>query len=249
MEKYFKNRTTIREYNKKEISDSLLNEIIDAAVHAPTTGNMQLYSIIITKDPQKIKQLSPTHFNQLAATNAIVLVTFCADFHRFEKWCTLRNAKPGYRNFQSFISALLDTTIVAQQFVTIAEIRGLGTCYLGTTTYNAEQISKILNLPEMVVPVATISVGYPEGEVQHMDRLPIEAVIHNEEYKDYTEEDIAKYYKAKEEREDNKGFVEENNKETLAQVFTDIRYNKENNEVFSKLYQEFIEKKGFKFPF
>ncbi len=98
---------------------------------------MQLYSVIVTRDEDAKKRLAPAHFNQPSATGADVVLTFCADFNRFEKWCEARNAQPGYDNFQSLMWAVIDTTIFAQQFCTIAEMNGLGTCYLGTTTYNA----------------------------------------------------------------------------------------------------------------
>lgn len=249
MNNYFKNRCTIREFQKKEISKELLDNIIAGSVHAPTTGNMQLYSIIITQEPQNIAKLSPSHFNQPASKNAQALITFCIDFNRFEKWCNLRDAKPYYRNFQSFIAAALDATIVAQQFCTIAEQEGLGVCYLGTTTYNASSISELLNLPELVVPLITLAIGYPQQEMKATERLPVEAVTHSEQYQDYNSNDINRLYTPKELLEENQKFVEENNKETLAQVFTDIRYNKENNELFSKLYLEFIKNKGFNFPY
>ena len=68
-------------------------------------------------------------------TEAPVLLTFCADFNRFNKWCLLNNAVPGYDNFLSFMTAAIDALLVAQTVCIAAEARGLGICYLGTTTY------------------------------------------------------------------------------------------------------------------
>lgn len=246
---YFSTRRTVRSYSDKEITDKLLNDMIEQASHAPTTGNMQLYSVIITRDPEMKRRLSPAHFNQPSVCAADVVLTFCADFNRFDRWCQTRDAKPGYENFQSFMSAVLDTTIFAQQFVTIAELNGFGTCYLGTTTYNAPQIAEILGLPEMVVPVTTVTVGYPAGEAPVSDRLPLNAIMHTEHYKDYTPDDINRIYSEKESREDSARFIAENGKKTLAQVFTDIRYPRENNETFSKVFYDFIISKGYKMPY
>lgn len=244
---FFNNRRTIRKYKNKEISDKLLTEMIEAASHAPTTGNMQLYSVIITRDPERKHALAPAHFNQPSVEGANVVLTFCADFNRFIRWCEVSNADPGYDNFQSFVTAILDTTIFAQQFCTIAEMNGLGCCYLGTTTYNAPQIAELLNLPDFVVPVTTLTVGYPEGEAPLSDRIPVEAIMHHESYSDYSDERIKGIYAEKEAREDSKGYVAENGKQTLAQVFTDVRYPRHNNETFSKIYRDFIESKGFRF--
>lgn len=248
VDKYWLNRRTIRHFSDSEVSDGLLEDLIGRASHAPTTGNMQLYSVVVTRDGQMKSRLAPAHFNQPAMTGAPVILTFCADFNRFVKWCRASNADPGYDNFQSFMTAVLDTMIFAQQFVTVAELEGLGCCYLGTTTYNAPQIAEVLELPELVVPVTTISVGFPEGKGTVSDRLPVGAVIHHERYDDCPLQQVKGYYAVKESLPENETFVKENGKETLAQVFTDVRYTRENNERFSLVYRDFIEKAGFKFP-
>lgn len=113
IDKYFKNRVTVRNFSDREVSRELLNEMLEAAAHAPTNGNMQLYSVIITRDPERKRLLAPTHFNQPASVGANVLVTFCADFNRFVKWCEASDALPGYDNFQSFMSAVFDTVILS----------------------------------------------------------------------------------------------------------------------------------------
>lgn len=246
---YWTNRRTVRKYSDKEVSDTLLREIIEKASHAPTTGNMQLYSVIITREAEARKRLTPAHFNQPASTGAPVLVTFCADFNRFVKWCEASCAEPGFNNFQSFMAALFDTVIFAQQFNTIAELEGLGCCYLGTTSYNAPMIAEVLGLPELVVPVLTLSVGWPDGEAAVSDRLPVDAVMHIERYRDETPEEIReKYFAYKESLDENAKFVAENGKQSLAQVFTDIRYPRSNNETFSTVYYDFIARAGFPWP-
>ena len=171
--------------------------MLTEASHAPTTGNMQLYSVVTTRTQEGKEKLAPFHFNQPSVKGCNVVLTFCADFNRFVKWCNASNAEPGYDNFQSFMTAVLDTTLFAQQFCTIAEMRGYGCCYLGTTTYNAPQIAEILELPDRVVPVITITLGVPKGEAPMSDRLPIEAILHNERYCDYNEAKIKSLYAEK----------------------------------------------------
>ena len=241
-----RNRRTIRRYSNTPISDELLNELLEAAFRAPTTGGMQLYSVVVTRSDEMKQRLAPTHFNQPTVTGAPVVLTFCADFNRFVKWCEASNAQPGYDNYISFNTAMIDALLVTQQFNTAAEARGLGCCYLGTTTYNAPQIAEILNLPARVVPVATLTVGYPDGMPDQVERLPIEACIHHEQYQDYTPERIKELYAEKESLPVNRHFVEENNKETLAQVFTDVRYTRKDNEHFTQVWREFIAAQGFK---
>lgn len=245
---FFSKRRTVRTYSSRPVTDAQLNEMLEAAAHAPTTGNMQLYSVIVTRSADGKKALAPCHFNQPQTTGCDVLLTFCVDFNRFVKWCEVSDACHGYDNFQSFVTAVIDTTIFAQQFCTIAEMNGLGCCYLGTTTYTAPRIAEILQLPARVVPLVTLSVGYPEGDAPESDRLPVDALIHSERYEDYSPERIREIYAEKEARDDSKRFIEENGKKTLAQVFTDVRYTRENNELFSRLYLDFIVKQGFALP-
>lgn len=238
-------RRTIRRYKEEDIPEEVLNGLLDIACRASTTGNMQLYSIVVTRDAENKRRLAPAHFNQPAVTTAPVVLTFCADFNRFVRWCEQRNARPGYDNFQSFYTATLDAALAAQQFCTAAELCGLGVCYLGTTTYNAPQIIEALSLPKRVVPVTTVTVGYPAEIPAQVERLPLEAVVHAERYNDYTAEDIDRLYADKEALPENRKFVTENGKETLAQVFADVRYPKANNEHFSEVFLKVIREQGF----
>lgn len=238
-------RRTIRKYTSEPVDDKLLNELLRMGCRASTTGNMQVYSIIINREDEKKRELAPLHFNQKMITEAPVVLTFCADFNRFNKWCLLRNAEPGYDNFLSFVTAAIDALLVAQTFCIAAEANGLGICYLGTTTYNAHKIIEVLKLPKGVVPITTVTIGWPAGKPEQVDRLPLDAIIHKETYCDYSRNSIEKYYKGKEERSDSQQFVNENNKGTLAQVFTDIRYKKADNIHFSKILLQVLKDQGF----
>lgn len=242
---FFLNRHSFRNFSDREVSEELLNSILKRALKAPTTGNMQLYSVIVNRDPEMLARLAPTHFSQPASKNAKVLLTVCADFNRFTRWCRINGADAGFDNFLSFFSASADALILAQQIVTVAEMEGLGTCYLGTVTYNARQISEILQLPELVVPVACIAMGWPEGKPEETERLGLEAVVHNETYRGDSDLEIVNLFKVKDEYPANRGFVAENNKENLAQVFAEVRYPRRMNEDFSKAFLDFLKSQNF----
>lgn len=240
-------RRSIRKYSSQSVNDSLLNELFEAAGRASNTGNMQLYSVIVTRSEEGKNKLSPIHFNQPMIKNAPVVLTFCADFNRFTKWCEQRKAVPGYDNFHSFLTATIDALLFAQTFCVAAESKGLGICYLGTTIYNADKLVEVLNLPELVIPITTVALGYPESiPSMQQDRLPLDGIVHQETYHNYTEEDINRIYSYKEGLEDSRRFIEENHKETLAQIFTDIRYTKKDNEQISAMFQVLLERQGFK---
>ena len=240
-----KNRRTIRKYLQKDISSDLLNDLLETSSRASTMGGMQLYSVVITRNAEMKEKLSPAHFNQPMVKGAPVVLTFCADFRRFSKWCEQRNAVPGYNNLMSFMNAAMDTLLVAQTFCTLAEEAGLGICYLGTTTYNPQMVIDALQLPELVFPITTVTVGYPDGIPAQVDRLPLEATVHEEYYHDYSKADIDKLYAYKESLPENEQFVKENRKETLAQVFTDVRYTKKDNEFMSDNLLKELHQQGF----
>lgn len=233
-------RRTIRQYTDRHISDVLLREIIEEAIQAPTTGNMQLYSVVVTRDPEMKKALAPAHFGQPQVEGCDVVLTVCADFNRFVRWCRARDAEPGFDNLQSLLTAVLDASLFAQQLSNAIEARGMGCCFLGTTTYNAPDIARLLRLPQRVLPLTTLTVGYPANSGEDVGRLPVEAVMHMERYHDYEPTDIDRLYAEKESRDDSKRFVEENGKETLAQVFTDVRYTRQANEAFSKVLLDYV---------
>lgn len=243
--KTIENRTTIRKYSNRELSNTLLRELLARAEHTPTMGNLQLYSVVATRDQEMKRKLAPAHFGQPMVENAAVVLTFCADFRRTTIWAKNRKGNPGYGNFLSFLNAATDTLLYCQTFTNLAEEEGLGTCFLGTTIYNSKQIIDILKLPKLVMPVATLTVGYPDESPKVSDRLPIESILHEETYNDYTPESIDLYYKEKESLEENLHFVEINKTETLAQIFTDIRYKKSGNEAISVGLLEALKQQGF----
>lgn len=238
-------RKTIRKYSGKDVDEYLLNDLLEKGCRASTTGNMQVYSIIITREPVKKRELLPLHFGQNMVTEAPVVLTFCADFNRFNLWCRQNKAEPGYDNFLSFFTAAIDALLVAQTVCVAAESEGLGICYLGTTTYTADKIIEALKLPQGVVPVTTVILGWPAEDPEQPDRLPLEAVIHKEVYHNYTSQEINDFYRSKEARADSLTFIKENNKETLAQVFTDVRYKKDDNITFSKVLLKVLSDQGF----
>lgn len=239
------NHRTIRNYKPDPISDDILNTILEAGFRASTTGNMQVYSVIITKDQQKRNDLCKLHFGQKMVEQAPVLLTFCADFNRFNKWCNQRNAAPGYDNFLSFFTAAIDALLVAQNVAVAAEAYGLGICYLGTTTYQADKLVDFFNLPKGVVPVTTLVVGYPAGTSEKADRLPSIGVVHYETYKDYSPKEIDDIYNEKENLPLTRKLLDENGLETLAQIFTQKRYTLKDNVHFSNVLLKVLEQQGY----
>ena len=208
-------------------------------------GNLQLYSVVVTRSEELKAKLAPAHFNQPMVTGAPVVLTFCADYRRTTLWAEQRQAIPGYDNPLSFVNAMTDALLFCQTFCNLAEEEGLGCCFLGTTVYQPQSIIDTLQLPELVFPVATITLGWPDENPPLSDRLPVSTIIHEETFHDYSVADIDKAYAYKEQLDENKEFVKINNKQTLAQVFTDCRYTKADCEAMSETLLEALRKQKF----
>ena len=238
-------RRSIRKYSDQSVSDELLNRLMNEAARTQTMGNLQLYSVVVTRSAEMKAKLAPAHFNQPMVTEAPVVLTICADFNRTSSWARCRKAEPGYNNFLSFMNAAIDALLFTQTLSNLMDEEGLGYCYLGTTVYQPQQIIDLLHLPQLVMPVATLTVGWPAEQPSLSDRLPLESFVHQERYNDYLADDIDRYYGYKESLPENREFVAVNHKETLAQVFTDIRYTRKDNEALSEGLIEALRRQGF----
>ncbi len=243
--KHILTRRTIRKYADRAVSEELLNRLLTEAARTQTMGNLQLYSVVVTRDAAMKERLAPAHFNQPMVKEAPVVLTICADFNRTSVWARNRKAEPGYNNFLSFINAATDALLYTQTLCNLMDEEGLGYCYLGTTVYMPQMIIDTLQLPQLTMPVATLTVGWPAEEPPLSDRLPMASFVHNETYRDYTPEAIDTYYHEKEELPENRHFCEINQKETLAQIFTDIRYTRKDNETMSEGLLQALRHQGF----
>lgn len=238
-------RKSIRKYKAQPVSDELLNNLLKQAEHTQTMGNLQLYSVVVTRSEEMKQKLAPAHFNQPMVKGADVVLTFCADYNRTTQWALNRKAHPGYGNFLSFVNAATDALLYCQRFCDLAEEAGLGLCFLGTTIYQPQPIIDALKLPQLVMPIATITLGWPDETPTPSERLPLSAIRHDETYQPVTAATIDRDYAEKEALPINQHFVTENNVETLAQVFADIRYKASDCEAMSVTLLDALKQQGF----
>ncbi len=230
---------SIRKFTGQPVDNETIETILKCACNGSTMGNMQLFSIIVTTDKKMMEKTAALHFNQPIATNAPLMLTFCADLHRFNRYCQFRNASTdSYDNLQAYQWATTDALIAAQNACVAAESLGLGLCWLGTIVYQVDKFVEILSLPKNVMPVACIALGYPDENPELTDKLPVEALVHHNVYQDYSEFDINKYYKEKENHPNTINILKENELDNLAQVFTQRRYVKKDNEFFSQVLKK-----------
>lgn len=236
---------SIRKYTSDPVPDTVLQQILEAGAHAATTGNMQLYSVIVTQDAERKKALAPLHFNQPMITDAPVVLTFTADVNRFQQWCEQREAGRAYDNLLWYVCATIDCLLMAQNTVIAAEAMGLGTCFLGTTLYMAKELCEFFELPAGVIPLTTLTLGYPAEQPEKSDRLPMEGILHSERYQPYTPEAIDRIYGPKESLEQTRRLLIENALPNLAQIFTLRRYPLADNLKYTRMYLDLLKAQGY----
>lgn len=244
---------SIRKFKKREIEAVKLNAILEAARAASSSGNMQAYSIIVTQDPEMKAKLYKPHFEQSMLMDAPIFLTFCADFHRMRQWLVASNAPMNFDNYMSFMIATLDATLAAQNAALAAESLGLGICYMGTTLASAHEIGEILGCPENVVPVVGFAVGYPDEAPKARDRLPLDGIVHQERYQNYSTDSIREIYRERNRQGMNRYRSVPKLKEkinnarvaNLAQVYTQIKYTKASHCQYSQDLLGYLKKKNF----
>ena len=244
---------SIRKYKPDPVPGDVLNKVLEAGIRASSSGNMQTYSIIVTGEQSLRELLYKAHFEQNMVLEAPLLITFCADFHRMRQWLRISNAPDNFDNFMSFMIAAIDATLVSQNVALAAESAGLGICYLGSTFSNCDQVGRILDLPENVVPVVGFTLGYPDEEPLLRDRLTLDGLVHHETYHDYSDERVAEIYKQREvkgwERYMSyprlRKLIIDSGVENLAQVYTEVKYSRRSYQEFSRKVLNYLEQQDF----
>ncbi len=247
------NHRSIRKYKPDPVPDELLEKALNAGLRASSSGNMQTYSIIVTRDRALRERLYDPHMEQDMVLDAPVLLTFCADFRRMRHWLRLNNAPDNFDNFMSFMIGTIDATLASQNVALAAEALGLGICYMGSTLANCDQIGRALELPPGVFPVVGYSLGWPDEDPKPRDRLPLSGLVHYETYCDYCDADIEEIYRER----NRKGWerymtfpelrqrIEGSGVENLAQVYTVLKYTRESHIEFSRTVLDYLKEQGF----
>ncbi len=185
-----KSHRSIRSFLPKPIDDALLNDLLLAGLRSSSSGNMQTWSLIVTKDEANKQKLYEAHIRQPMILEAPAVITFCADVFRMREWIRINDSKQSFDDLLGFLTGAVDAAIAAQTICLAAESKGLGICYMGTTWWAADQIIDILELPEGVFPVTSIVIGYPNEAPELRDRLPLDLMVHHEKYYRMSDEEI-----------------------------------------------------------
>ncbi len=178
------NHRSIRHFEDKPLTDEQIHTIVSCAQAAATSSFIQAYSIIGVKDKEKKAKLAELAGNQEYVEKNGHFFVFCTDFYRHmvigER--EQRNVSPSLESTEKFMVALIDTSLAAQNAVIAAESMGLGICYIGGIRNNLEEVKKLLKLPDRVIPLFGLAIGYPTKITDQKSRLPYEHIYHEDEY-------------------------------------------------------------------
>lgn len=180
-----KQRKSVRVYTNQEISAEDKRIILDAALQAPSAGNMTLYTILDITDQALKDALAKSCDNQPFIASGKMVLVFCADYKRwYDVFCKYEDSVRKPAEGDLFL-AQADTLIAAQNAAIAAESLGIGSCYIGDVTENFEYHRELLKLPEYVVPTCMLVLGYPTEQQANRPKPPrftIDSIVHENGY-------------------------------------------------------------------
>ena len=247
---------SIRQFGSRPIDAALIDSVLGQALHgSSSSGNLNMVSVIKTRDAERKARLCNMHFGQPMVMQAPLVLTFCADSFRTREWLAQRSARAGFADFISWHVAAFDAIILAQTAALAFESHGLGICYMGTTLHSMRAIADFLEMPANCLPVTSLVVGWPAEEVAQRDRLPPAAWIHDERYQRPAPADIDTNFGDRERRgwERYRAMgpemvqrMAEQGITSLAQFYTSkIKYDPDQFAIDSTALRDLLEERGF----
>ncbi len=192
------NHRSIRSYRSDPIDGALLSDLLHTGLRSSSSGNMQTWSVIVTRDTAAKRQLFQAHRKQQMILEAPVVLTFCADVFRMREWIRVHDSKQSFDDLLGFLTGAVDAVIAAQTICLAAESVGLGICYMGTTWWAADRLIELFELPKHVFPVTSVVMGYPAESPKLRDRLPLELLVHHERYRRLSDAELREYHSERE---------------------------------------------------
>ncbi len=173
---------SVRHYRPDPVPRKMIETIVAAGQRAPTSSNLQMYSVVVTTDAAKRQRLFELCGEQKFIRQAPVFLAWCVDLSRLARVCAHQGYSMETREVEKLLLAVVDTSLAMQNAALAAESLGLGFCYVGAIRNHPRQVSELFGLPSLVFPLVGMALGWPEKPPRWRPRLPIEAVLHWEQY-------------------------------------------------------------------
>jgi nitroreductase len=193
--KILQSHRSIRKFTGQLIDEQLLGDILGAGQSAATSSFIQATTVIRVTDSDKRHALVELSGGQKYVASCAEFLVLCADLHRNQQQVLELGEQPDYDWTEQFLAATVDVGLFAQTMVIAAQSAGLGVCYIGGIRNHPDQVSDMLELPDLVYPVFGLCLGYPDQNPDKKPRLPLTAVVHQNSYNlsDSVKADIANY--------------------------------------------------------
>ena len=193
-------RKSVRVFEDRPILPEARQQILEAAVQAPTAGNQQLYTILDITDPKLKEALVHSCDEQPFIAEGKLVLIFCADCRKWYEAFRIGGCEPRKPGAGDLLLSVCDALIAAQNAVVAAESLGIGSCYIGDIMENCETQRSLLNLPEYVFPAAMLVFGYPTAQQlsrRKPARSPMDTVVHENGYRLPSPEELEKMLRCK----------------------------------------------------
>ncbi len=185
---------SVRRFTDQPVTEEQLARIIETAQRAPTSSNLQAYSIIVVRDPRKREKLSILSGNQPHVRDCPVLLVFCPDLLRLRKICLQSGHRFREEYFEYLLVAVIDAALAGQNALLAAEALGLGGCMIGGLRNRPQEVAELLDLPPRVFALFGLTIGVPHKPAGVKPRLPTSVIRHDEWYEtDHLDEGLAEY--------------------------------------------------------
>jgi nitroreductase len=191
-------RRSVRNFKDQPIPEEIVAQLLDAANNAPSGGNIQPVSIILIQEKENRTILSEMVGSQPWVKNAPLSMIFCLDFNRVKRWAAMNATDfKGEQALSHFLIAYADLMCAAQSVVLLAESLGLGSVYVGTIQSNMDEARERYSIPEFVLPLMVLSLGYPKSIPRTIPKLEREVIVHREQYQSRSNEEITQAFDQK----------------------------------------------------
>jgi FMN reductase [NAD(P)H] len=209
-------RRSVRVFKDQEIPDSTIEQLLDVANNAPSGGNIQPLSIILVRSPEGRKKLAELAGGQPWVSHAPLSMIFCLDFYRIKKWAEMCQTDfRGEEAVNHFLIAYADLMVAAQNVLILAESFGLGSVYIGSIQHEIDETRNFFEIPEYVLPLMVLSIGYPKSIPQSIPKLKKEVIVHHERYRRPEEDEIRRAF------DDKYGSIDQNIEKYLERAFVE----------------------------
>ncbi len=184
---------SVRAFRDRPIEPELLETLVRCGQAAASSSFIQAYSVVRVHRPAVRKAIAEAAGGQPWIERAAEFLVFCADLRRVDAACRRSQRGPVEGYSEHGVAAIVDVALMAQNVLLAAESVGLGGVFIGGIRNEIQIVADLLQLPQLVVPVFGMCLGWPADTPDIKPRMPLPMVLHQDEYQDAPQHLVAQY--------------------------------------------------------